>query len=193
MRPLTKMRPFKAGVYQQNFSGKEYSYRSFPPNFVNCPYAWSNPSIPGLLEDAMRMVGELNAYSKLIPEYYDALTFVRERNDMDQWILFFLTAVITTAKKSIDIFGKIIALREQYENRILELGRRAKPARKLLLMLFSAPVVTAAQAAAHLKVSIGTANTLVNILEQYGLLKEITGYSRNRVFVLHKYVNLFME
>ena len=64
--------------------------------------------------------------------YYDALTFVRERNDLDQWVVFFLSAVIETAKKGKDTFEKIIDLRARYEKQIMELGRRAKLAHKLL-------------------------------------------------------------
>ncbi|MDI6816879.1 MAG: Fic family protein [Actinomycetota bacterium] len=124
-------------------------------------------------------------------KYYDALTFVRERNDMDQWIVFFLAAVIETAKKGRGTFEKIISLRARYENQIVDLGRRAKPAHKLLLGLFSTPAITVAQTADYLGSSVSTANTLVNELEQKGILKEITGFSRNRVFILHEYLNLF--
>lgn len=124
-------------------------------------------------------------------EYYDALTFVRERNDIDQWILFFLYAVLETAKKGKDTFEKIVILREGYDKRIAELGGRAGHARRLLVQLFSSPVTTARRAAKHLQVSISTASTLVKELEQKGLLKEVTNYSRNRVFVLHEYLNLF--
>ena len=123
--------------------------------------------------------------------YYDALTFVRERNDMDQWIVFFLSAVIETAGKGIDVFTEIVALRKEYDNRIITFGRRAKYAHKLLLQLFSSPVITVSEAAAHLAVSTSTANTLINEMEQEGILREATGHSRHRIFVLHEYLRLF--
>lgn len=124
-------------------------------------------------------------------QYYDSLTFVRTRNDMDQWIIFFLSAVIETAKKGKDTFEKIIALRHMYEQRIMELGRRAKLAHKLLLELFSNPATNAASAAKELNVSISAANNLVNELARMDILKEITGFSRNRMFILHEYLDLF--
>lgn len=124
-------------------------------------------------------------------KYYDALTLVRERNDMDGWILFFLVAVIETAQKGKDTFEKIIALRKKYDDRIMDLGKRAKLAHMLLLELFSAPAVTVADISKKLDISVSAANTLANLMEQEGILKENTGFSRNRVFVLHEYVKLF--
>ena len=124
-------------------------------------------------------------------KYYDGLTFVRTRNDLDQWILFFLSAVIETAKKSKDTFEDIIALRSRYEKQIMGLGRRAKLAHSLLIELFSSPATNVAKAAKHLKISLSPANTLVNEMEKLKILKEMTGFSRNRIFYLHDYLNLF--
>ncbi|MBU1935588.1 Fic family protein, partial [Patescibacteria group bacterium] len=124
-------------------------------------------------------------------QYYDSLTFVRSRNDMDQWIIFFLSGVIETAKKGKDTFEKIITLRHKYEEKIMELGRRAKLAHQLLLQLFSSPATNAAFAAKTLDISISAANNLVNELARMEILKEITGFSRNRMFILHEYLDLF--
>lgn len=123
--------------------------------------------------------------------YYDSLTFVRERNDMDQWLVFFLSAVTETAEKGINVFTQIIALREVYDGRIATLGRRAKHARKLMPGLFSSPVITVSQTSERLQVSTSTANTLINQMEQAGILREATGHSRNRIFILHDYLELF--
>ena len=124
-------------------------------------------------------------------QYYDSLTFVRSRNDMDQWIIFFLSGVIETAKKGKDTFEKIITLRHRYEKLIMELGRRAKLAHQLLLQLFSSPATNAAFAAKTLNISISASNNLVNELARMDILKEITGFSRNRMFILHEYLDLF--
>lgn len=124
-------------------------------------------------------------------KYYDALTFVRERNDMDQWIAFFLTAVIETAKKGKTTFEGIIELRKKYEKRIMNFGKRIKLAHALLLEMYSEPAITVAGIAKKLGISVSAANTMANSLEKTGILKEVTGFSRNRVFILHEYVALF--
>jgi len=54
---------FKSGVYKQ-----QYEYRSFFPSLINKAFKWSDPKIDVLLEDATRYLGELNAYSLLVPD-----------------------------------------------------------------------------------------------------------------------------
>ena len=123
--------------------------------------------------------------------YYDALSFVRERNDLDQWIVFFLSAVIEMAKKGTDTFQRIIELRARYETQIMDLGRRAKVAHDLLRHSFSRPAFSVSGASKYLKISNTAANTLVGEFERMGMVKEVTGFSRNRIFVLHEYLALF--
>lgn len=124
-------------------------------------------------------------------EYYDSLTFVRARNDMDQWVIFFLSAVIETAKKGKTTFEKIIALRAKYEQQIMKFGRRATLGHNLLLSLFSEPATSVSDTAKRLNISISAANTLVNEITRAQILKELTGFSRNRIFILHEYIDLF--
>jgi Fic family protein len=125
--------------------------------------------------------------------YYDALTFVRDHNDMDQWIIFFLSAVIETAKKSKNTFRKIISLRRVYEQRIIKNGRKIKLMNDLLLRLFSNPAIRVSDVSNLLGKSISTSNNLIKEMERTGILKEITGFSRNRIFILHEYLDIFRD
>lgn len=124
-------------------------------------------------------------------EYYDSLTFVRTRNDLDQWVIFFLSAVAETAKKGKATFEKIIALRGKYEQQIMRFGRRATLGHNLLLSLFSEPATTVSDTAKRLDISVSAANNLVNEMTKVNILKESTGFSRNRIFILHEYIDLF--
>ncbi len=123
--------------------------------------------------------------------YYDALMFVGERDDLDQWILFFLSGVVETAKKGRSIFQDIIELRSQYEQKLLNLGGRAKTANKLLQFSFSHPAFDTVTVSDYLNISRSSANILVKQMSSMGILKESTGFSRNRIFTLHQYLDLF--
>ena len=123
--------------------------------------------------------------------YYDALTLVRTSNDIEHWIKFFLSGIIATAKSSIETFEKIIALRARNESKVFQLGRRAKIGQKLLMILFSTPAISANQVAEMLGVTFATANKLLNDFQELGIIHEITGFSRNRLFVFDEYLKLF--
>lgn len=123
--------------------------------------------------------------------YYDSLTNVRNNNDINQWIKFFLSGIIEVAKDSRKVFEEIVLLRQEYNNKISTLGRKAKMAQQLLLYLFSHPTVDAKIAQRELNITYNTANKLLKDLEELDILQETTGFSRNRLFVLHKYLVLF--
>jgi len=125
--------------------------------------------------------------------YYDALSKVRTDDDLEQWILFFLEGVIETAKKSKRTFENIITLRDFFENKISTLGRKTQRGRKLLMYLFSDPVVKIKDVEKYLEVNYATANSIVEDFVNLGILKEKTGFSRNRLFGMDDYIKLFRK
>jgi len=123
--------------------------------------------------------------------YYDALTVVRKSNDLEQWIKFFLTGVSETAKKGKVTFEKIIVLRQKSEQKTMSFGKRAKVSQELLKHLYSQPVMNIKQIMEKLDITSPSANTLVKQFQQAGILKELTGFKRNRLFVFDEYLKLF--
>ncbi len=125
--------------------------------------------------------------------YYDALTAVRASNNLIHWVRFFLQGVLETATKGRDVFGKILSLRNETEQQILGLGKRAPNARAALNLLYRQPMVTAADLERQLPVSKPTANALLRNLQDLGVLIEITGQMRDRTFVFDRYLKLFVS
>ncbi len=124
--------------------------------------------------------------------YYDNLTFVRTKNDLGQWIKFFLVGVIQTAETGVDTLDKIIKLKKVIEEeRILLMGRRAKQGMILFHQLFSQPVLAIKEVETITGLSRKAANDLVAAFVEKSILKENTGYQRNRVFIFDEYMRLF--
>lgn len=123
--------------------------------------------------------------------YYDSLTLARSSNNIEQWIKFFLSGVIDTATKGKETLENIVILRQKYEKKIMAMGRRAELGQKLLLKLFSQPIMGVNQIAAKLDIAFITANRLVEEFVKKEIIYERTGFSRNRSFELREYVTLF--
>ncbi|MGH8191284.1 MAG: Fic family protein [Rhodanobacteraceae bacterium] len=125
--------------------------------------------------------------------YYDALMRVRVANDLIHWVRFFLRGVAETATSGRDVFREILEIRADAEQRIATLGRRSPNARKALDALYRRPVMAAGELEHEIGVSKPTAHALVNDLERLGLLKEMTGQMRDRLYVFEAYLTLFVS
>jgi Fic family protein len=124
--------------------------------------------------------------------YYDNLTFVRTRNDMTQWIKYFLLGVAETAEKATITLSDVLELKAITESRIYSnFGRKSHSAGLLLQALLKKPVVNVLQAKKITGLSYKAANDLIADFMKEGILKEMTGQSRNRVFVFDQYLKLF--
>ena len=124
-------------------------------------------------------------------DYYDALTTVRVSNNLVHWINLFLTAIIQTSEKGQQTFRNILTLRNQINSEIVSLGRKAENARKLIIHLYQKPVLSGSAISKFLAITPRAANSLINDLEQMDILKEITGFKRNRVYAFEEYLKLF--
>jgi Fic family protein len=125
--------------------------------------------------------------------YYDALMRVRVSNDLIHWLRFFLSGVAQTASKGRDTFGKILLLRTEVEQLVSGLGKRVPLARQALSLLYRKPIVAAMDLERDLQVSTPTANSLIKLLMKNGILLEITGQQRGRIYVFQRYLDLFIS
>lgn len=132
----------------------------------------------------------LSYYLKLYrSEYYDRLMAVRSRGDWEGWLGFFLRGVATTATEATRKAERIFELREQH--RSIVLADRGTNGLKLLALLFQRPLVNVNVVSSEVDVAFPTANRLVGRFEELGLLREVTGQRRSRLFRYEPYLRLF--
>lgn len=125
------------------------------------------------------------------PLYYDNLTRVRTHNDLTQWLKFFLEGIRSTSESSIQTFKDIIALRSSLENKIISLGKKQALAKSFLQFLYGEPISTANLVATALNINNATAVRLIDDFVRLGILIEVTGFKRNRIFAFDDYIKLF--
>lgn len=126
--------------------------------------------------------------------YYDNLTRVRTHNEIEQWIKYFLVGVEQTASDGVSTLTKILGLKEEIESIIQnKLGRRAPNGYRLVQHLFQDPFINVEKASEVCEINYRPANDLISKLQELGIIKEITGQSRNRLFVFEPYIKIFRQ
>jgi len=124
--------------------------------------------------------------------YYDRLQAVRDAGAWEAWLAFFLRGVADVAVEAAETARRILLMREQHRAAITDhLGRVAGNGHRVLESLFMRPIVSIADVRALTRTSYAAANTLVARLVELRVLKEMTGFARNRRFRYEPYVRLF--
>lgn len=121
-------------------------------------------------------------------EYYDRLTAVRRRGDWEGWLRFFLQGVAEVAEEATGAVRSILSLREGHRELIQD--RLGINGLRLLDLLFERPLVNVNLIKDRLGVAFATANNLVSQFEAAGLVVEITGGRRGRIFRYEPYLSL---
>ena len=137
----------------------------------------------------------LSHYFKLNrAEYYDRLQAVRDHGDWENGLKFFLQGVAQVAEEATLNARRIVKMREEHRELILNrLGRASGKALQLLERLYFRPIVSVPAILEITGLSFANANSLARQLGTIGLLQETTGRKRNRRFSYHPYLELFEE
>lgn len=127
-------------------------------------------------------------------EYYESLQAVRDHGDWEGWLAFFLRGVASVSREAADTARRVLLLRERHRTEIAAgLGRAAGNGHRVLESLYRRPIVSVAQVQSLTGTSFAAANQLVARLTDLGILREITGYARNRRFRYDAYIRLFTD
>jgi Fic family protein len=133
-------------------------------------------------------------FKKHRAEYYDRLQAIRLEGAWEAWLAFFLRGVREVAAEAAQRARSIIELRERSRAVVQEKGgRQSGTLLRAIDSLFEHPLATANTLSKELDVSFATANTTAQKLSELGLLREETGYRRNRRFRFAPYLDLFED
>jgi Fic family protein len=124
----------------------------------------------------------LSAYiERYCREYYDHLLAVSQQGAWEVWLRFFLRGVSEQGRKGVARMEHLQAIRLKYQA-VVEADRNPERMSAMIDFLFSRPILSVRQAADGLGIPFKTARDYLAKLEQAGVLREITGYARNRIF-----------
>jgi Fic family protein len=123
-------------------------------------------------------------------EYYERLDAIRAKGDWEGWLRFFLTGVTVTANDATRVAGTIAEVRDRHLRQAASanLGRYAVP---LLDLLVEHPVVTVKYAVERLGATPTTTGGLLDKMAALGIVEEVTGHKRNRIYRYSPFLDLF--
>lgn len=135
----------------------------------------------------------LSYYFKLNrDEYYHRLQAVRDHGDWEGWIKFFLKGVATVANEAAGVARKIVALRENGRALIIQkTGRTVADCLRLYEQLFETPCMSIRMVGVRMDREFPAASRMTKQLEQLGILREISGRERKRIYLHERYFRLF--
>lgn len=146
----------------------------------------------GIIEKPVLYLSDF--FDKNRESYYDNLTRVRTQNDMLRWVKFFLIGIIETCHSSSQTLKSILELKKECEEkRIYGLGKKVNTAKILLDYLFQQPIVDAEVVSKQTGISLVSSYKLLDDFMRLGILKEMTGAKRNRLFAFEEYFTLFKK
>ena len=127
------------------------------------------------------------------PAYYDLLDRVRVKGEWETWLDFFLTGVRDTAEQAATAARRILAVFEGHRRRIETLGRPAASVLRVFEHMQRNPIISIPTAAEGIGISAPTVAKSLEHMQQLGMLREITGRQRHRLFAYDAYIAILSE
>jgi Fic family protein len=127
------------------------------------------------------------------PAYYDLLDGVRAKGEWEIWLDFFLTGVRDTAEQAASAARRILAVFEDHRRKIEALGRPAASVIRVFEHMQRNPILSIPAAARSIGISAPTVAKSLEHMQRLGMLREITGRKRHRLFVYDAYLAILSE
>lgn len=126
-------------------------------------------------------------------EYYESLQKVRTEGAWEDWLRFFLRGTAATAEEAAQTATRVARLFSSDREKIAKIGRPSASALRMHEYMQNKPIATISAAARGLKLSFPTATAAMNHLIRIGIVDEVTGKRRGRLFVYSRYLKILSE
>jgi Fic family protein len=126
-------------------------------------------------------------------EYYRLLDIVRMEGDWEAWLDFFLEGVEQTASNAVETARRLLSLFQRDEQVIQKAGRSASTLLRVFRVLCERPLATLNQVRERSGLSFPAVSHAMAALAQLGIVREVTGQRRNRIFAYNEYLNILNE
>ena len=126
-------------------------------------------------------------------EYYDRMSEVRNKDNYEQWVKFFLNAIKESADESVDTIKKLSVLHDANIEKISAMGRATKNARAVFDYLEQNPIIDIGKTAEELNLAFSTVSLAVNRLVDAEILIQTNNANRNRVFAYEDYLAILRK
>jgi len=126
-------------------------------------------------------------------EYYERLGRVRTDGDWEGWMQFFVRGVTEVAENAVSTARRLTAMVERDRERVRSVGRGAATALQVHEAIQRQPITTIPRLAARTRLSVPGATAALERLVTLGLVREVSGRRRGRVYSYTEYVALLSE
>ncbi len=125
--------------------------------------------------------------------YYELLQQVRQKGDWEAWLEFFLEGVVETSEQGVASGRRLIELFDRDKEKIAPLKRAAASALRVHSELQKAPLLSVPVAAKKLGISQPTIQKSLDHLVNLGIVREVTGKRRHRIYQYTSYLKILDE
>jgi len=126
-------------------------------------------------------------------EYYDRMSEVRNKDNYEQWIKFFLRAIKESSEDAVETINQLSELHDKNIAIIEQMGRASKTAREIFDYLEKNPIIDIKKTSEELSLAFSTVSASVKRLEECGILVQTNNANRNRVFAYEDYLGILRK
>jgi Fic family protein len=126
-------------------------------------------------------------------QYFDLLTKVRQEGDWEAWLRFFVEGVREMAEGAVTTAKRLNDAAEEDRKKIRDFGRKASSALRVHGILQGRPIANIPFLSGRTKISPPTVTSVLEALQKVGIVKEVTGRKRNRLYAYEKFLDILRQ